>query len=468
MGQRMQGFVHELPQLPARRPLAERKVRFDEIYRAYAPELAQQQAARCAQCGIPFCQSGCPLHNDIPDWLQLAAEGRLQEAYARSAATNPMPEICGRICPQDRLCEGACVLEQSGHGRVTIGAIEQWITDTAWERGWVAPLSPAPERPERVCIVGAGPAGLAAAEALRSRGLQVTVYDRQDRAGGLLMYGIPNFKLDKAIVSRRIERLQAAGVQIVLGWELGRDEDLGELRQRSDAVLLAMGAQAPRALGLPVELGVRRLPAMVYLTASTRRHLGDVQLADTWAEGMRVIVLGGGDTAMDCARTAIRQGARSVRCVYRRDRASMPGSAREVRHAEEEGVQFEWLSAPRSLRAVADGSIELTVAGTQLGLPGPGRRRALLEGTGPERTLQADLVLEALGYEPEDLAALCGDELKLAADGLVAVDRSLATSVPGVFAAGDVVRGPSLVVWALRDGLRAAGAILRSLSRGAP
>jgi glutamate synthase (NADPH/NADH) small chain len=464
---RMQAFVHELPQLPARRPMAERKARFDEIYRGYAPELAQQQAARCAQCGIPFCQAGCPLHNDIPDWLALVAEGRLQEAYVRSASTNPMPEICGRICPQDRLCEGVCVLEQSGHGRVTIGAIEQWITDTAWERGWVPQLEAQCERPERVSIVGAGPAGLAAAEILRIRGVQVTVYDRQDRAGGLLMYGIPNFKLDKSIVSRRIERLQAGGVKFVLGWELGRDEDLLALRQRSDAVLLAMGAQSPRALGLPVEASARRLPAMRYLTEATRRQLGEALSLDSWAGGLRVIVLGGGDTAMDCARTAIRQGARSVHCVYRRDRASMPGSAREVRHAEEEGVLFQWLSSPRSLRVGPDGAIELTVGSTQLGSLGPDRRRVLIEGTGPERVLQADLLLEALGYEAEDLDSMCGQELRLAADGLVAVDRTYATSVPGVFAAGDVVRGPSLVVWALRDGMRAASAILRSLGRGA-
>ncbi len=329
---------------PEKRPAKARARDFREVYAGYAAEKAAQQASRCSQCGVPFCQVHCPLGNNIPDWLQLTAEGRLEEAYALSQATNNMPEICGRICPQDRLCEGSCVIEQSGHGTVTIGAIEKFLTDTAWREGWVRPLKPRRERPQRVAVIGAGPAGLACAEQLRIKGYRVTVYDRHDRAGGLLAYGIPNFKLEKDVVRRRVKRLAEGGIKFKLDCDIGRDISFEELREEHDAVFVAAGAYKPREIDIPgIELG-HVVPALDYLIAANRES----DALD--ARDKDVAVIGGGDTAMDCVRTAIRQGARAVTCLYRRDRENMPGSLREVLNAEEEGVTFEWLSLPKSLQ----------------------------------------------------------------------------------------------------------------------
>ncbi len=299
---------------------------------------------------MPFCQTHCPLHNNIPDWLRMTAEGRLREAYDLSQATSAMPEVCGRICPQDRLCEGNCVIEQSGHGTVTIGAVERYLSDKAWEEGWVAPLRPMREREQSVGIIGSGPAGIAAADLLRTRGYKVTVYDRHDRPGGLLIYGIPNFKLEKEVVERRTARLAEGGVEFKLGFDVGRDATLDELRGRHDAILIATGVYKARELSAPGVGSQGVVASLDYLIASNRTGLGDeveaVRSGALSAEGKDVVVVGGGDTAMDCVRTAVRQGARSVTCLYRRDRINMPGSMREVAHAEEEGVVFEWLAAP--------------------------------------------------------------------------------------------------------------------------
>ena len=293
---------------------------------------------------MPFCQTHCPLGNNIPDWLMLTANGRLEEAYELSAATSNMPEICGRICPQDRLCEGGCVIEQSGHGAVTIGAVERYITDTAWERGWVQPVKPQRELSQSIGIIGAGPAGLSAADELRSAGYRVTVYDRHDRAGGLLIYGIPNFKLEKEIVERRVKRLADGGVEFRLGVDVGKDITFAELRQTHDAILVATGVYKSKELTAPGSDAKGVLKALDYLIAANKVGLGET-VADFAngklnAEKKNVVVIGGGDTAMDCVRTAIRQGAKSVTCLYRRDRANMPGSQREVANAEEEGVKF--------------------------------------------------------------------------------------------------------------------------------
>ncbi len=344
-------FVRLKQQTPDKRPVPERRRDFDEIYRRFAEDGAAAQASRCSQCGVPFCQVHCPLSNNIPDWLKLTAEGRLEEAYEVASATNNFPEICGRICPQDRLCEGNCVIEK-GYESVTIGAVERYITDTAFDQGWVRPVRPRAERGQSVGIVGAGPGGLAAAEELRRRGYQVDVYDRHDRPGGLMIYGIPNFKLEKPIVLRRAALLEEGGVRFHLRTEIGRDLPFAALRARHDAVLVATGVYKARDIGGP---GVG-LPGIVaaldYLTASNRKGLGDTVPAfddgTLNAAGKRVVVIGGGDTAMDCVRTAVRQGAASVQCLYRRDRANMPGSMREVKHAEEEGVEFVWLSAPEA------------------------------------------------------------------------------------------------------------------------
>jgi glutamate synthase (NADPH/NADH) small chain len=473
MGETMSRFV-ALPQgLPDKRAAAERAGDFDEVYREYAARKAAEQASRCAQCGVPFCQIHCPLHNDIPDWLRLAAEGRLEEAYERSSATNTFPEICGRICPQDRLCEGHCVIEQSGHGAVTIGAIERYVTETAWAAGWVRAPQPAAELPQSVGVLGAGPAGLAAADRLRRRGYQVHVYDRHDRAGGLLIYGIPNFKLEKHAVARRTRLLEEAGVRFHLGFEVGRDASLPELRARHDALLIATGATRARDLQVPGHDLDHVVPAMDYLIASNRKGLGDpVPDFDSGrldAAGRRVVVIGGGDTAMDCVRTAVRQGAASVCCLYRRDRANMPGSRREVTNAEEEGVRFAWLTQPKAFLG-RDGRVAAVRAGRmRLGPLDASGRQAPVAVDGADFDEPADLVILALGFDPDDLPRrFAAPGLEVTRAGTVEIARrSRMSSLPGVFAAGDVVRGASLVVWAIRDGRDAADAIDRYLQRRA-
>lgn len=467
--QRMLKFVKIARDMPVKRGADERREDFHEIYREFAREKAAEQASRCSQCGVPYCQSHCPLHNNIPDWLKLTAEGRLQEAYEISQATNTFPEICGRICPQDRLCEGNCVIEQSGHGTVTIGAVEKYITDTAWEEGWVRPITPAAERTESVGIIGAGPGGLAAADALRRAGVQVTVYDRYDRAGGLLIYGIPGFKLEKDVVVRRNTQLGQGGVEFRLDCNVGEDISFEEIHGRHDAVLIATGVYKTRDLGGPGAGLPGIVRAIDYLTASNRKSFGDVvpeyDSGELSAEGKRVVVIGGGDTAMDCVRTAIRQGATKVTCLYRRDRANMPGSQREVQNAEEEGVEFAWLTAPRGFTGdeVVTG---VRVTRMRLGAPDATGRQAPEEIPGADYTEGADLVIKALGFEPEDLPKLWGVEgLDVTRWGTIKADfRTHATSLPGVYAAGDIVRGASLVVWAIRDGREAAESILEQFA----
>jgi glutamate synthase (NADPH/NADH) small chain len=450
-------FVGVGQEYPAKRGAGERNEDFREIARAYAIEKAEEQASRCSQCGVPYCSTHCPLHNHIPDWLRLTAEGRLREAYELSNATSTMPEICGRICPQDRLCEGNCVIEFSGHGAVTIGSVEKFITDTAWEEGWVEPIRPLPDRGQSIGVIGAGPAGLTAAELMRARGYEVHVYDRHDRAGGLLTYGIPGFKLEKHVVMRRVERLKDAGIVFHESFEVGRDATLEELRERHDALLIATGVYKPRAIKAPGVGAPGIVDALDYLIASNRKSFGDAVPAfddgSLNAEGKNVVVVGGGDTAMDCVRTAVRQGAKSVKCLYRRDRANMPGSQREVAHAEEEGVEFVWLSAPEAFDGT-DQVAGVRVAKMRLGQPDASGRRAPEPDPGSEFRLDADLVVKALGFDPEDLPKLFGaNELSVTRWGTLRVDhKTMQTSLDGVFAAGDIVRGASLVVWAIRDG----------------
>ncbi len=442
---------------PEKRAAAARAADFAEISRAYQVAKAEEQSSRCSQCGVPYCSTHCPLHNHIPDWLRLTAEGRLREAYELSNATSTMPEICGRICPQDRLCEGNCVIEFSGHGAVTIGSVEKFITDTAWEEGWVEPLTPGPARGQSIGIIGAGPAGLTVADLMRTRGYEVHVYDRHDRMGGLLTYGIPGFKLEKPVVMRRVDRLAAGGVVFHPNFEVGRDASLEELRQRHDAVVVATGVYKPRAIKAPGVGAAGVVESLDYLTASNRKGFGDEVAAfddgTLNAAGKNVVVIGGGDTAMDCVRTAIRQGAASVRCLYRRDRANMPGSQREVKNAEEEGVEFVWLSAPEAFHG-SDAVAGVQVTKMRLGEPDASGRRAPEADPGAGFRVDADLVIKALGFDPEELPRLFdAPELSVTRWGTVRVDhKTMMTSLDGVFAAGDIVRGASLVVWAVRDG----------------
>ncbi|EKE44570.1 glutamatesynthase subunit beta [Oceaniovalibus guishaninsula JLT2003] len=461
---RMLRFVDVARDMPAKRPPELRARDFGEIYGEYADEKAAEQAGRCSQCGVPYCQSHCPLHNNIPDWLRLTAEGRLREAYEISQATNTFPEICGRICPQDRLCEGNCVIEQSGHGTVTIGSVEKYITDSAWENGWVQPIVNAGERPESVGIIGSGPGGLACADMLRREGVQVTVYERSDRAGGLMTYGIPGFKLEKDVVMRRIRQLEEGGVEFRLNCDVGGDVSFAAIQGRHDAVLIATGVYQARALPEPEDGSQAIVPALDFLTASNRQCFGDevpeFESGELNAHGKRVVVIGGGDTAMDCVRTAVRQGAVSVKCLYRRDRANMPGSQREVANAEEEGVEFVWLSAPG--RVGAGGAKGVSVQRMRLGQPDATGRQVpeLIEDS--EYLEEADLVIAALGFEPEPLPKLWGvDGLEVTRWGTVLADfQTHETSLPGVYACGDIQRGASLVVWAIRDGREAAQAIM--------
>jgi glutamate synthase (NADPH) small chain len=460
MPDRMLRFVTVPQQMPEKRAVADRRTDFREIYRIFTDEEAARQSSRCSQCGIPFCSVHCPVQNHIPDWLKLAAEGRLEEAYEISSATNNFPEICGRICPQDRLCEGNCVIEK-GYEAVTIGSVERYITDTAFERGWVRPIRPRRELDRSVGIIGAGPGGLAAAEQLRRRGYQVTVYDRHDRVGGLLIYGIPNFKLEKEVVLRRRQLCEASGIHFELECVVGDTLAFADLRARHDAVLIATGVYRARDLGGPGVGLPGIVPALDYLIASNRENLGDhvpdfaAGLLD--ARDRDVVVVGGGDTAMDCVRTAVRQGAKSVKCLYRRDRANMPGSMREVKNAEEEGVEFVWLSAPEAFLG-GDYVTGVRALHMHLGLPDATGRQSVEPIEGGHFTVPADLVIKALGFDPEDLPTLFGEPgLGVTRWGTVKVNhRTFMTNLPGVFAAGDIVRGASLVVWAIRDGRDAA------------
>ena len=469
MPKKMLKFIDIDKENPSKREVITRKEDFNEIYKEFINAKAKEQSSRCSQCGVPFCQVHCPLGNNIPDWLKLTAEGRLLEAYELSQSTNNMPEVCGRICPQDRLCEGNCVIEQSGHGTVTIGSVEKYITDTAWEKGWVKPIKVKKEKNLSVGIIGAGPAGLACAEELRKSGYQITIYDRYDRPGGLLIYGIPNFKLEKFVVERRTKLLKDSGIKFVQNFEVGKNTSLDDLKEKHNAILIATGVYKARNIETEGNKLKNIFPAMEFLTASNRKGLGDsVKLFDDGtlnAENKKVLVIGGGDTAMDCVRTAVRQKATSVKCLYRRDKENMPGSAREVANAIEEGVEFLWLSSPNKF--TGNTKVEsVEVQKMKLGDPDSSGRRKPINIENANYKLEADMVIKALGFDPENIPKLFNSE-KLAVSkwGTIKIDlKTMETNLRGVFAAGDIVRGASLVVWAIRDGRDAAVQIEKYLN----
>jgi glutamate synthase (NADPH/NADH) small chain len=468
MKKKMLQFVDLEQETPDKRITTERKKDFHEIYKDFINEKAHEQSSRCSQCGVPFCQVHCPLSNNIPDWLKLTAEGRLKEAYELSQSTNNMPEVCGRICPQDRLCEGNCVIEQSGHGTVTIGSIEKYITDNAWEKNWVKITKVKKEINQSVGIIGAGPAGLACADELRKKGYQVTVYDRYDRPGGLMIYGIPNFKLEKFVVERRTKLLKQGGIKFVQNFEVGKDKSLNELKKNHDAILIATGVYKPREIEIPGNNLKNIFPAMDFLIASNKKGLGDkVELFDNGTlntQNKDVVVIGGGDTAMDCVRTATRQKAKSVKCLYRRDRENMPGSSREVANAIEEGVEFIWLSNPKKFignKKIEEVQVNKMILGSA---DSSGRRKPEIQDNS-EFNIKADIVIKSLGFDPENLPELfSSQELSVSRWGTIKIDLdSMQTNIDGIFAAGDIVRGASLVVWAIKDGRDAAFQIQKYL-----
>ncbi|MDP6440556.1 MAG: NAD(P)-dependent oxidoreductase [Pelagibacteraceae bacterium] len=468
MPDKMLKFVKVDQQTPTKRLADKRVDDFKEIYDQFVQDKAKEQSSRCSQCGVPFCQIHCPLHNNIPDWLRMSAEDRLEEAYELACSTNNMPEVCGRICPQDRLCEGNCVIEQSGHGTVTIGSVEKYITDTAWEKGWIKPIKISNEIDMSIGIIGAGPAGLACAEELRKLGYKITIYDRHDRPGGLLIYGIPNFKLEKFVVERRTNLLKESGIKFRQNIEVGKDILFDELKQKHDALLIATGVYKSREVNLIGNDLKNIFPAMKFLTASNRKGLGDkVEEFDNGnlnAENKNVIVIGGGDTAMDCVRTAVRQNAKSVKCLYRRDRENMPGSTREVHNAEEEGVEFIWLSNPKEYIGT-EKILSILVEKMKLGEPDSSGRKKPEAISNSEFEMKADMLINALGFDPENLPKLFNDQNLLVSKwGTVKINyQTMETNTPGIFSAGDIVRGASLVVWAIKDGREAAVSISKYL-----
>jgi glutamate synthase (NADPH/NADH) small chain len=446
---------------PSKTEPKERIKNFQEIYSKFSAEESVTQSSRCSQCGIPFCQIHCPLNNNIPDWLRYIAEDRLQEAYDISTLTNVFPEVCGRVCPQDRLCEGNCVVEQAGFGAITIGNLEKYLTEIAWEKGWVNKLSSKISKNKKVAIIGSGPAGMAAAAYLIKMGYEIEVFEKSDRAGGLMIYGIPNFKLEKQVVERRTGWLSDSGVKFNLSCEVGKKISFQELEKNFDAILIATGVYKARSLDIDCSSIDNSIPALDYLIESNKVGLGDKPSKNLHlnAEGKHVVVIGGGDTAMDCVRTAIRQKAKEVTCLYRRNKENMPGSAREVLNAEQEGVKFNWLSIPSKIISSKNFATDLTYKISALGeVDESGRRKPI--DTGIEEKIKSDLIIQALGFEPENLNELFNTDLDLTSWNTLKVDfNKFQTSNPKVFAAGDIVRGASLVVWAIHDGREVAKSI---------
>jgi len=461
-------FIDRDREEPHKHSSESRRNEFCEIYEPYQQPEGEAQSERCIACGNPYCQWKCPVHNYIPDWLKLAAEGRIMEAAELAHQTNSLPEICGRICPQDRLCEGACTLNTE-YGAVTIGAIERHITDTAFARGWRPDLSGVKQTGHKVAVVGAGPAGLACADVLARNGIKAIVYDKHPEIGGLLSFGIPEFKLEQKVIKTRRRILEGMGIEFKLGVNIGQEVPFNELLENYDAVFLGLGTYTAMKGGMPGEEtgGVYR--ALDYLIGNTKALL-DMPAGEhefTNLKDQRVVVLGGGDTAMDCVRTAIRQGASEVHCLYRRDRENMPGSQREVDNAVEEGVQFRFNVQPLEIIENQGKASAVRVVETRLGLPDDSGRQRPEPIDGSEMSIETDAVIVAYGFRasPQDWFA----EFNIQTNqwGLVEASENdpfaFQTSNPKIFAAGDMVRGADLVVTAIADARKAAEGIVRYL-----
>lgn len=450
---------------PGKKLLSERKTEYVEIYKPYEQEEVAEQSHRCLECGNPYCEWKCPVHNFIPNWLKLVSEGNLFEAAELSHQTNTLPEVCGRVCPQDRLCEGACTLND-GFGAVTIGSSEKYITDTALAMGWRPDMSGVVPTGKTVAIIGAGPAGLGCADVLVRNGVKPVVFDRYPEIGGLLTFGIPEFKLEKKVMTTRREVFEGMGIEFQLNTDVGKDVGIGALLEKFDAVFMGMGTYTYMKGNFPGENLPGVYEALPYLIGNVNQNLGFEQKPEDFVDlkGKRVVVLGGGDTAMDCVRTAIRQQAEHVICAYRRDEENMPGSRREVKNAREEGVEFLFNRQPIEVVEYFGQACGIKMTETRLGEPGEDGRRRPQPIPGSDQVLEADAVIIAFGFQPNPPHWLPDVEVETNDwDGVIAQEDQrfkFQTSNPRIFAGGDMVRGSDLVVTAIWEGREAADGIL--------
>ena len=447
---------------PTKRLVVERVRDFKEIYEVFDNHQASSQSDRCIQCGDPFCLNKCPLHNYIPQWLKAVAEKDLEFAFKLSNEPSPFPEVMGRVCPHDRLCEGDCTLND-GHGAITIGSVETFINEEGFRQGF-KPDFPGIITDKKVAVIGAGPAGLSAATYLLRSGIAVTMYDRADRAGGLLTYGIPGFKLDKRVIDRRVNLLKEAGMELVLDTEVGKNISFDEIASKHDAVFIGIGATKGKSARIAGEKSSNVYLAMEYLTAIQRKNFGLSYNKSLDLKDLDVVVIGGGDTAMDCVRTAKREGAKNVTCLYRRDAHNMPGSRKEYKNAMEEGVEFVFQASPKSIITGDDGkAVGVQMVKTVLGAKDGSGRQRMEEVNGSEFRVKADVVIMALGFDPEAPAFLAENGIETNSWGGIVVDANHQTTTPGVYAGGDCYRGADLVVTAVYDGREAARSIVTSL-----
>lgn len=446
---------------PEKRLVVERVKDFNEIYKFFDKNEAASQSDRCIQCGDPYCLNKCPLHNYIPQWLKSVAEKDLELAFKLSNEPSPFPEVMGRVCPQDRLCEGDCTLND-GHGAITIGSIETFISEEGFKHG-LKPQFSELNSGKKVAVIGSGPSGLSAATYLLRAGIEVTMYERSARAGGLLTYGIPNFKLDKKIVDRRVQLLIEAGMKLVTNCEVGKDVSIEEISDTHDAIYLGLGSTKAKSAGLNGENASNVYLAMEYLTAIQSKNFKENYDKKFDFKDLNVVVVGGGDTAMDCLRTAKREGAKSVTCLYRRDAHNMPGSQKEYKNAMEEGVDFTFYASPKEIITDNSKAISVEYVKTILGAKDADGRQKMEEVKGSETRISADVVIMSLGFDPEVPSFLAENGIKTNSWGGIVVDENYETSTKGIFAGGDCQRGADLVVTAAFDGREAARTIVKNI-----